>query len=221
VHSYSRPKPTARNPIRVLVADHHARSRAAVRRALEGQGFSVCAEAGDAVAAVAAALRERPDLCLLDSDIPGGLAATAEITANPPAIPVIVLAGSQSSAGLLDALRVGASGYLPKDTDPARLPFALYGVLDGEAAVPRRLVARLIQEFREPTWHRLSPPQERPHLTRREWEVLSLLRHGLTTEEIGRRLVIAPVTVRTHVAAILKKLGVSNRLAAVRLLEHR
>jgi DNA-binding NarL/FixJ family response regulator len=80
---------------------------------------------------------------MIDSDLPGdGLAATAKITSKPPAIPVVVFAGRQSSAGFLDALRVGASGYLPKDTHPARLPFALHGVLDGEAAVPRRLGVR-------------------------------------------------------------------------------
>jgi DNA-binding NarL/FixJ family response regulator len=108
-----------------------------------------------------------------------------------------------------------------KDIDPARLPLALMGVLDGEAALPRRLVSLLIEEFRERKRRRRIPLVGRRsvELTDREWEVLELMREGASTEEIAARLFISPVTVRTHVSAILRKLHVPSREAAVELLE--
>jgi len=157
--------------------------------------------------------------------LPGsGLAATAEITAKLPATRVVAFAASQSRADLVDALRFGASGYLPKDMDPSRMPFALRAVADGEVAVPRSLVAVLIEEFRAPGSRALGPLSTvptGPRLTTREWEVLALLRHGLPTGEIARRLFIAPVTVRSHVASILKKLETPDRETAIPLLDER
>ncbi len=113
-----------------------------------------------------------------------------------------------------------SSGYLLKDIDPARLPLALRGVLEGEAALPRRLVALLIEEFRERKRKRRVPLVGRHavELTDREWEVLQLMKQGLTTGEIAGRLFVSPVTVRTHVSAILRKLHVPSREAALELL---
>ena len=108
-----------------------------------------------------------------------------------------------------------------RDIDPGRLPLALRGVLDGEAALPRQLVALLIEEFRERRRRRRIPLRGRrsAELTDREWEVLQLMRQGAHTEEIAARLFISPVTVRTHVSAILRKLQVPTREAAIELLE--
>jgi DNA-binding NarL/FixJ family response regulator len=209
------------SPIRVLVADDHAAVRAGVRFALEQHGAAVCAEADDAGAAVRAALRERPDACLVDEDIPGGASAlTCEITAKLPETAVIVIASSPTDEGLLDALRAGASGYLGQNTNPDRLAKVIDGVLHGEAAISRRLVTRLIEEFRRRGAQRpLAVPDGRAvQLTGREWEVLELLRDGQTTGEIAGTLFIAPGTVRTHVAAILRKLHVPDRDAALELL---
>jgi DNA-binding NarL/FixJ family response regulator len=195
-----------------------------VRLALERHGFSICAEAGDATAAIEAALRERPDLCLVDVELPGnGIAATAEITAKLPGTPVVVFTESQKDADLFDSLRAGASGYLPKDIDPAGLPRTLRAVLNGEAALPRHLVARLVDELRGHGQHRALTLADGRHvdLTIREWDVLELLREGLPTAEIARRLFVSPGTVRTHVAALLRKLDVFDRKEAVRLLEER
>ena len=206
----------------VLIADDHPATRAGVRLALERGGFVVCAEVPDGPSAIEAALRERPDVCLLDINMPGnGIEATKAIVRQLPETAVVMLTVSRSDADLFDALRAGASGYLLKDTDPARLPHALRGVLDGEAALPRRLVALVIDEFRERRRRRRLPlvKGRGVDLTEREWEVLELLREGLSTAEIGSRLFIAPVTVRTHVSAILKKLHVPDREAAVQLLE--
>lgn len=208
--------------ISVLVADDHPPTRAGVRAALERDGFAVCAEVADAQAAIEAARRERPAVCLLDIHMPGEGIRAAEVIGNElPDTAVVMLTVSRSDADLFDALRAGASGYLLKDIDPARLPLALRGVLDGEAALPRRLVALLIEEFRERRRRRRVPLLGRRsvELTDREWEVLELMRLGLSTDEIGERLFITPVTVRTHVSAILKKLHVANRDEAVRLFD--
>lgn len=193
-----------------------------MRVALERDGFAVCAEADSGTAAVEAALRERPDICLLDIHMPGsGIAAAAEIAALLPETVVVMLTVSRDDTDLFDALRAGARGYLLKDIDPERLPLALRCVLEGEAALPRALVARVFEEFRERRQRRRLPliggrPVE---LTSREWEVLDLLRQGLTTAQIAERLFISAVTVRRHVGAILRKLRAPDRKTALRLLE--
>jgi DNA-binding NarL/FixJ family response regulator len=129
-------------PAACLIADDDAPSRILARQALDGRGFLVVGEVGDATAAVAAARRERPDICLVDVRMPGGgIRATAEIVDAVPDTTVVMFTGSQSDTDLFDALRAGASGYLFKNTDPARLPLALHGVFRGEAALPRTLAA--------------------------------------------------------------------------------
>jgi DNA-binding NarL/FixJ family response regulator len=212
-------------PVRVLIADDHPPTRADIREALEEDGrFTVVAEAGDAPGAVEAALRESPDLCILDVRMPGqGVAAAWEIGARLPDTKVVMLTVSADDLDLFAALRAGAAGYLLKGTDPERLPHALQDVLEGRAAMPRALVARLMDEFRDLGARRRSIVTSTggPQLTSREWQVLDLLRQRLTTAEIARRLVVSQATVRTHVASILRKLDVPDRDAAVRLFETR
>jgi DNA-binding NarL/FixJ family response regulator len=204
----------------VLIADDHPLTRVGVRLALERGGFEVCAEVDDGPSAVKAAESERPDVCLLDIQMPGGGIRAAEaLSAKVPESAIVMLTVSRRDSDLFDALRVGASGYLLKDTDPDRLPLALHGVLEGEAALPRHLVALVIDEFRERGRRRPLLKRRGVVLTDREWEVLELMSHGLTTFEIADRLFIEPVTVRTHVSAILKKLRVSSRKAALQLIE--
>jgi DNA-binding NarL/FixJ family response regulator len=208
--------------IRVLVADDHPPARAGVTAALERDGFVVCATVADARSAIEAARRERPDVCLLDVHMPGeGIHAAETIARELPETAVVMLTVSRTDADLLNALRAGASGYLLKDIDPARLPLALRGVLSGEAALPRRLVAVLIEEFRERKRRRRIPLVGRRsvELTDREWEVLESMRLGWTTEQIAEHFFISPVTVRTHIASILRKLQVSDREAAIALLD--
>ena len=207
---------------RVLIADDHPPTRAGVRAALSRDGFDVCAEAADAASAIEAARRDRPDVCLLDIHMPGdGIHAAEAIARDLPEAAIVMLTVSRTDTDLFNALRAGASGYLLKDIDPARLPLALRGVLEGEAALPRRLVALLIEEFRERKRRRRVPLVGRRgvELTDREWEVLELMKKGLTTDEIATSLFISPVTVRTHVSSILRKLHVSTREAALELLE--
>ncbi len=211
-------------PIRVLIADDHAPTRAGVRQVLEGDGFAVCAEVPSGSAAVEAAVAERPDVCLLDIRMPGGgIAAASEIARELPDAAIVMLTVSRDDADLFDALRAGACGYLLKDVDRAELPDALRGALAGEAPLPANLVARLIEEFRERGRRKRLLLKRNPgvQLRNREWEVLELLREGLSTAEIAQRLFIAEVTVRTHVSSILKKLRVPDREAAVQLLDER
>jgi DNA-binding NarL/FixJ family response regulator len=208
-------------PIRVVIADDHPPTRAGVARALEGADFVVCAEVPDAASAVAAALQHRPEVCLLDIHMPGsGVDAASEITSRLPETSVIMLTVSRNDNDLFDALRAGAAGYLLKDMNPARLPDAIRGVLNGEAAMPRSLVAHLIEEFRERGRRkRLFLLRRQPvDLTSREWEVLELMRQGHSTSEIAARLFITNATVRTHIAAILRKLHASDRKEALALL---
>jgi DNA-binding NarL/FixJ family response regulator len=207
---------------RILIADDHPAMRRMARYILEEHGFEVCAEVGNATAAIEAAIRERPDICLLDIHMPGnGIRATREIRQQLPDAAIVMLTVSREDSDLFDALMAGASGYLLKDMNPDRLPAALQGVLDGEAALPRQLVGRLVEEFRTREGKRRLPvfKQRRASLTSREWEVLQFLREGLSTAQIAKRLFVAPVTVRTHVSSALKKLQVPDREAAVRLMD--
>ena len=205
--------------LRVVIADDHAPTRMGVRMALEEDGFAVVAEGGSAAAAVTAALEHKPDVALLDVHMPGsGIAAARTISTQLPSTAVVMLTVSRDDNDLFEALRAGARGYLLKDIDPARLPHALRGVLDGEAALPRALVARLMDEFRGGPAARGGNPALQK-LTKREAEVLELMRQGLSTREIADRMFVATVTVRTNVSAILKKLQVSDREAAVQIAQ--
>ena len=206
--------------LRVIIADDHAPTRAGVRAALEVDSCEVVAEVADARGAVEAAQQHRPDVCLLDISMPGnGIAAAADISRRVPEATVVMLTASRDDASLFDALRAGASGYLLKDMDPDRLAAALRGVVAGEAALPRSLVLRVVEEFRSRPKARFGRGASATlsRLTTRETEVLDLLSLGLSTDDVAQRLFVGKVTVRTHVAAILRKLQVPDRDAAIRL----
>ncbi|MBK5305961.1 MAG: response regulator transcription factor [Frankiaceae bacterium] len=200
---------------RVVIADDHPPTRAGVRLSLEEAGFEVCGEASNAAAAVEACMEALPDVALLDIHMPGnGIVAAQRIAAALPGTAVVMLTVSRDDADLFEALRAGARGYLLKDIDPARLGAALEGVMAGEAALPRNLVTRLMEEFRG---RDARPQGPLSTLTSREWETLDLMRAGLSTGEIADRLFVSPVTVRTHIAAILRKLQVSDRQSAIEI----
>jgi DNA-binding NarL/FixJ family response regulator len=209
------------DPLTVLLADDHAPTRSGVRLSLEGHGFRVCAEATTAQAAIDAARRSRPDVCLLDVGMPGGGIEAAQVIAREvPEAAIVMLTVSRSDADVFAALRAGAAGYLLKDTSPERLPHALRGVVRGEAALPRTLVTRLIDHYRgraRRRWLRLAGGHG-VELSGREWDVLELLAQGLTTKEVADRLAISPVTVRRHVSALMEKAGVDSREDVVALL---
>lgn len=204
----------------IVIADHQQVSRLGVRMALMRGGFQVVGEAADCDSAVSAVTRERPDVCLLDVSIPGGGIETAyRVAEAAPSTSVVMLTVSTNTEDLLAALRAGAVGYLPKSTSPDRLPAALCGVLKGEAALPRTLVGRVLQEFRTFTAGTDPVRVGKVLLTPRESEILRMLRSGLSTVEVADMLSLSPVTVRRHVSAGVAKLGVADRDAAIRAIK--
>ncbi len=207
-------------PLRLVLADDHGPTREAVREALEEQGFIVLADVDSAAGAVEAAIEHRPDVCLLDIHMPGGgVAAAAEIAGELPDVAVVMLTASQEDVDLFAALRAGASGYLAKGMDLDRIGPALRSVLAGESVLPRWLVRQVAQAFEPPPRRRFAlPGRSTPvQLTEREAEILGLMEEGLTTEQMAGRLFVAPVTVRSHIGAILRKLRVKDRESAVRM----
>lgn len=205
----------------VIVADDHAPTRAGVRMSLEADGFVVVAEASTARGAVQAAQEHRPQVCLLDVHMPGsGIAAAEEINREVPDTAVVMLTYSRESEDLFDALRAGARGFLIKDMDPDRLGSALRGVLSGEAALPRSLVSKVLEEFRGRSGRKVFMSGRRSaQLTSRELEIMELLRQGLSTEDVASRLFVCAGTVRVHVSSVLKKLQVKSRGEALKMLD--
>jgi DNA-binding NarL/FixJ family response regulator len=206
----------------IVIADDHQVTRLGVRMALMRGGFHVVGEAADCDGAVSTVVRERPDVCLLDVDMPGGGIETARrVAAAVPATSVVMLTVSTNTEDLLEALRAGAVGYLPRDTSPDRLPAALCGVLKGEAALPRTLVGRVLQEFRAFTAAGAAGPVRvgAVQLTSRESEILKMLGSGLSTIQVAEMLSLSPVTVRRHISSGVAKLGVADRDAAIRAIE--
>jgi DNA-binding NarL/FixJ family response regulator len=203
----------------VLIAAERLPTRVGLRLALEPEAR--CTEAADAESAVDAALRDRPDVCLLGLDRSGqGLRLVTEIVSRVPSAAVILLTSKLDEEEFMAAVRAGASGYLTQSLDPTRLPHVVRGALRGEPAVPRRFVSRLLDELRTRERRRsvVLAGKGRIALTAREWEVAELLLRSASTSEIATRLGVAPVTVRRHVGSVERKLGVATRADVIALL---
>jgi DNA-binding NarL/FixJ family response regulator len=217
-------------PIRVLIADGDRPTLEELRNTIENdRGLKICATAANAAGAVSCAMRERPDVCVLDVRLPGGaLPATWEIGARLPLAKVLMLGASAEDDELIAAIRAGVQGYLLKTAGFGNLTAAIYGVWVGEAAMDPRFVARVLRHLRirEPRWRRpagagpVIPGVPDSRLTSREWEVLDLLSQSLSTVQIARALTISTSAVRVHIAAVVRKLGVPDRAAAVATLAH-
>lgn len=207
-------------PITVVIADDQPRMRARIRQALEAGGCVVLGEGASADEAVTLTLEHRPDVALLDIHMPGsGIAAARELNRSVSGTAVVMLTASAEDDDLFDSLRAGASGYLLKDADPGMLVDELRCVLAGEAAMSRRLVGRIMEEFRSPATPRFSRrSRASAKLSPREWEVMELLGEGLSTDEVARRLFLSPTTVRVHVSGVVRKLRVKDRESAFKVL---
>lgn len=206
----------------LVLGDDHVATRLGIKRAIEPHGVRVVGEAASASEAVALCVKQRPDVCLLALRIPGnGIEATRAIREVLPETKIVMLSSSGGTEDLFSALRAGADGYLPMTMSATRLPHAIRGVVNGEAALPRDLTAELIKEFRERgNRRRLTvAPDQNVELTAREFEVLERLRRRERTAEIAVRLGIAEVTVRRHAASIASKLGATNRRTMMEMLE--
>jgi DNA-binding NarL/FixJ family response regulator len=204
----------------IIVADAQSTWRLGFRTAFEREGFAVVAEAATAAAVVRLGVAQRPDACVVDVRIPGGgVEAARRLTTRAPATSVVVLAEEPNDGELIAALRAGASGYLPKALHPSGLVAAVRGVLEGESAIPRRMVPSLVDEVRMPDRRRPATVlrQRGVRLTPRECQVFDLLARDAGTRDIAADLGISVVTVRRHVSELLHKLGVEDRAAARRL----
>ncbi len=203
----------------VLLADDDLAHRRGVRTALETDGYGPITESSDAEAAINAATRLRPDIMLLEIELPGdGLSAIGRIAKASPKTLIVVLSRSDRPEDVVTALTRGASGYLLKGISGERLASTLRGAYDGEPPLSRSLVPHLVEEIRRGSERRLLLPGGAVTLTPREWEVGELLRERHTTAEIAERLGVSPVTVRRHVGLLLQKLGAESREAAVDML---
>jgi DNA-binding NarL/FixJ family response regulator len=203
--------------IRVLLADDQAMIRAGLRLILASEpDISVVGEAADGVEAVAAARRLRPDVTLMDVRMPrlDGISATRRLGEEPRVTRVVVLTTFDVDAHVYDALRAGASGFLLKNAPPEELVQAIRLVAAGGALLDPAVTRRVIEEFaRSPSPG--PPPPEVTALTDRELEVLHLVAQGLSNAEIAATLIVSEATVKTHVARLLGKLGLRDRVQAV------
>jgi len=204
--------------IRVLIADDQEMIRSGLRLILAAEpDINVVAEVSDGDDAVAAARRLRPDVTLMDIRMPrlDGLQATRRLLADTaPSTRVVVLTTFDIDTYVYEALRSGASGFLLKNAPAEELVQAIRVVASGEGLLDPAVTRRVIEEFAR-TPAQTQPPPELANLTERELEVLHLIARGLSNAEIAARLYVSEATVKTHVARMLTKLRLRDRVQAV------
>ncbi|SDI03431.1 response regulator [Agrococcus jejuensis] len=198
-------------PIRVLVVDDHEVVRAGIVALLAAaEGIEVIGEASDGAAAVTRAAALRPDVTLMDLRMPGtsGVEATRALVAADPQARVLVLTTYESDDDILGAIAAGAAGYLLKAAPAAEVVAGIRSVAAGETAIAPSVARALVRAAREPEAPEVA-------LSTREAEVLALVAEGLTNRDIGARLFVGEATVKTYLARVFDKLGVSDRTRAV------
>lgn len=204
----------------VLLVDHRGGPRAELRAHLLAHDLEVtiATDAGEALARID---HRPPSLVVVDAELPGGaIAAIRTLRRAVGSAPIVIIAPDVVAHDLIAATRAGADGYLTRNGTVATLGDALCRVLDGEPAISADALGELLAHIRRPNQRRLEiPGRGAIEFTEREWEILHLLQAGATTGQIAEQLFIAEVTVRTHIASIMHRLGVPDRASVIRLLD--
>ncbi|MET0686011.1 MAG: response regulator transcription factor [Solirubrobacteraceae bacterium] len=211
---------TSGGPLRILIADDQALVRAGFKMILDAEDdLDVVGEAADGAAAVELARRLKPDVVLMDIRMPelDGIEATRRVVALDAETPVrvLMLTTFDLNEYVYEALRAGASGFLLKDVPPEQLAAGIRIVAQGEALLAPSITKRLVQEFAAAAPISAPPPKGLDELTARELEVFRLIARGLSNAEIAAELIVSETTVKTHVARVLMKLGLRDRVQAV------
>jgi DNA-binding NarL/FixJ family response regulator len=204
--------------VRILIADDHSLFRDGLRSLLLAQGHEVIGEARNGREAVALARELRPDLVLMDVQMPelDGIGATKLIVGEMPEMKVVILTASEEEAKLFDAIKSGAQGYLLKNLEAETFFELLDRASRGEPALTPTLARKLLQEFAKPPEPTATPQSEEETLTAREREVLELMVEGVTSNrKLAKRLALSENTIKFHVRNILDKLRVHNRAEVV------
>jgi two-component system, NarL family, response regulator LiaR len=198
------------------VVDDHDLFRRGLRELLEEQGIRVIGEASNAEDAVGLAARARPDVVVMDLNLPrlSGVDATRNLLAANPQAKVLVLTVAADERSVLDALLAGACGYLLKDATVEEIAAGVRAAAAGESFVSPRVAHHVLGRLRGSAGSDDSPAPEQAHLSEREIEILRLVAAGCDNDEIAERLVLSPRTVKNHVSSILAKLDMDNRVQA-------
>jgi DNA-binding NarL/FixJ family response regulator len=200
--------------IRVLLVDDHTMLRHGVRQTLRDRGFDVVGEASNGRAGVQLARELKPDVVVMDLDMPqmNGIEATRTIVGSDPSARILMLTISTDDDDVLNALAAGACGYLLKTAPPEDIVRAIEAAHAGDSTISPRVATRLVAHVRDGGGRQPSPPPDA--LTPRELEILRLIVEGRENGEIAEVLVISPATAKNHVAHVLDKLGMHNRVQA-------
>jgi two-component system, NarL family, response regulator DegU len=204
--------------VRVVVADDHGLFRRGLKRVLEQRGMVIVGEASNGKAAVQLTRELRPDVVVMDFSMPimDGVEATRQILAEDPSARVLMLTITADETPVLDAMLAGACGYQLKDASAADLVYGVRAAAAGQAMISPRIAAHLVKRLRDtaPPKPVEAPEEQAADLTTREVEILRLVAEGKENSQIAGELYISPKTVKNHVANILGKLSIENRVQA-------
>lgn len=202
------------HPIRILLADDHTVLRQGMAQVLESQpDMTVVAQAGDGREAVDLAQQHRPDIILMDINMPAldGVAAARHITAEQPGTGIIILTMYRRDDYVFEAIKAGASGYLLKEVELDELLASVRAVAQGEAVIDSAIASRVLAELRRP---KPKPAEAEPALAERDLNILRFLAQGLTNQEIADQLSISEKTVRNRLSLVFRQLHLENRTQA-------
>jgi DNA-binding NarL/FixJ family response regulator len=202
--------------VRVVLVDDHDLFRSGLRDLLQAEGLEVVGEAADGEAGIDLAGNLAPDVVVMDLNMPGmsGVEATRQILAQAPLARVIVLTISAEDSDVMDAMMAGACGYLLKDASVEELVGGIRAAASGESSISPRIATKVLARLRHDAGERENAARVNAGLSDREIDVLKLLAEGKGNTEIAQELFISPKTVKNHIASILMKLQIENRIQA-------